>query len=224
VAFNPGFRTVKKDGFTVMAHAVQAMVVNMDFNSIESAARNLGTVVRASEARFNSQTLRPGEVGVGSGGRRETGNFTFGTLARGSFTGTQFEDKDTHTFGFGFPDIAKADQRTNFVWRSLEFGLAGTEVNSMGVLHGPGFSRFPENQHLVPQGTHIMPRRFMFTEASPRSSFLFLNNQVPERIPRGGAGFEGKHFIEDGFLDSIEIMAGRYKKAVLDAVASFGKS
>jgi len=68
-----------------------------------------------------------------------------------------------------------------------------------------------------------MPRRFLFTTSNPRTSFLFQNNSLPARLPRGGAGFEGKHFIEDGFLDAIEIMAGRYKKAVLDPVASFGK-
>jgi hypothetical protein len=127
-------------------------------------------------------------------------------------------------YGFGWPDIDKADAATDFVWRTLEYGLAGTRANRDGELRGPGSSRFPENQYLVPTGFHRMPRRFQFTTDSPSDSYLFLNKHVPERLPPGGAGIEGKHFIEDAFIEALEVMAGRYKKAVLDPVASFGRS
>jgi len=222
MAFRVGLRTTVKDGFKVQAHVFQALTTKIGKNSVEAAASNLGTLTRRAEARFNASTLRPGEKGVGSGGRRQTGNFTFGTKAGGSFTGTQFVTEEG-LYGFGWPNIDKADALTNFVWRSLEFGLAGTRPNSRGQLRGPGHSRFPENAHLVPTGFHRMPRRFMFTSESPSNSYLFLNKSAPERMPPGGAGIEGKHFIEDAFIESIEIMAGRYKKAVLDPVASFGR-
>ncbi len=220
--FRAGLRTRKANGFEVTRHAVQLVPDRIKKNSVEAAMQNLGTLTRRAEARFAASTLRPGERGVGSGGRRQTGNFTFGTLARGSFTGTVFElEKGVH--GFGWPDIDKADAATDYVWRTLEFGLAGTLANSEGVLRGPGHSRFPENAYLVPTGFHRMPRRFMFTSDNPATSYLFLNKNAPKRMPPGGAGIEGKHFIEDAFIESIEIMAGRYKKSVLDAVVAFGR-
>lgn len=220
MAFKVGLRERNVGGIKQAAHAVQALPTKIGKNSAEAAGRNMGTLVRTAEAIFKSSIERPGETGVRKG-IRETGSFTFGTDAGGDFTGSTFNADGL--IGFGWPDIEKADDRSNFVWRSLEFGLAGTRANSEGVLHGPGFSRFPENQHLVPQGFHRMPRKFLFTTDNPRTSYLKQDNNVPSRLPPGGAGIKGKHFIEDAFTQSLEIMAGRYVKSVLDPVAAFGK-
>jgi len=222
MAFSPGLRTrFTVTGMEEMAHAFQFLPEKIHKSSIESAARNLGTLTRFAEANFKASTKRPGEKGVRPG-IRETGNFEFGTRAGGSFTGTMFE-LEKGVFGFGWPDIDKADAATNYVWRSLEYGLAGTLANSRGVMHGPGHSRYPENQHLVPTGFHRMPRKFMFSTDNPRTSFLITKNYLPAREPPGGAGIEGKHFIEDAFEEAAEIMIGRYRKSVLDPVAAFGK-
>ena len=223
MAFNLGLslRTRNVNGLQEMAHAFQPLPTKIGKKSKEAASRNMGTLTRRAEARFRGSIKRPGEKGV-RGGIRETGHFEFGTSAGGDFVGDLFE-AEKGVFGFGWPNIDKADAATNYVWRSLEYGLAGTLANSRGVLHGPGRSRYPENQHLVPTGFHRMPRKYMFSTDNPRSSFLIQRNYFPPKVPPGGAGIEGKHFIEDAFDESLEIMAGRYKRAVLDPIAAFGK-
>jgi hypothetical protein len=220
MAFTAGLRTKIGNGFEEVIHAVQFIPATIEKNSVEAASSNLGTLVRASESLFNASIKRPGERGVRPG-IRETGHFTFGTSAGGDFVGGTFK-LDDGVFGMGWPNIDKADAATNYVWRSLEYGLAGTLANSRGVLRGPGRSRYPENQHLVPTGFHRMPRKYMFSSDNPRTSFLIQRNYLPARIP-GGAGIEGKHFIEDAFEQAQAVMIRRYKKAVLDPVAAFGK-
>lgn len=219
--FEVGMRMAERDGYLQMRQALQAIPDKVKTNSRVAAARNASTVVGRSREIFQSSIRRFGETGKGDDGRRQTGNFTFGkgkTFSPATFEVGRFG------YGFGYPDIEQADAQTQGVWRVLEYGLKGTGVP------GPS-TRFPENNYLLPQGTHRLPRAFGFSSKNPATSFLFFGRRptrdgsegdiVKITRKRAGRGIEGKHFIDDAWLSSMETVAGRYKKAVTDAIASF---
>ena len=169
-------------------------------------AQHIGQLDRIAHAMFVGSKIRGGETGERSG-TRETGNFTFGG-ANSAFQGRLMEKGDT--FGFGWPDVDRADQATNFVWRSLEFGLRGTR-------HGPT-ARFRETiagGNVFPQGWHQLPRAFYFEGGGPSTSRMVLGRgggrqaramaQGPKKKMHGydktmGAGIGGKHFLEDAWF------------------------
>jgi len=206
-----GVRFVERNGFRVQRQAIQAIPKRLERNTVHAAVRNVGTVVRRAEEIFDASILRPGEKGHGEGGRRQTGNFEFGT--GNTFVGETFKLSEGR-FGFGFPDIDRADSKTNKIWRALEFGLSGTKRKPE--------ARFSENTYLILGGVHRMPERYEFSTKNPSSSYLSLGRR--KREVQFAEGIEGKHFIEDAWASSLETIAARYKKAVTDAIASFGKS
>lgn len=185
-------------------------------------------VKNAAEENFRRDIKRPAERGEGEGGRRQTGNFTFGTTAGGAFVGQLFQDGNV--YGFGYPDIQRADQATERVWRALEYGLSGTKrfPRTLGTpfMTNPAF---PERQHK-------MPLRYHFTSPSPKSSVLVLggganytyfwrrNNYMGFAGRKTGAGIEGKHFLElafDEVAGNRQLVRKGYQAAVQKAIKTF---
>ena len=215
-------QAVELYGFKQAADAVQAVPVNIKKNNLYSTVRNIGTVSSKAKDLFLSSIIRHGESGQGAGGRRQTGKFMFGKRAGAgaAFRGANFElKKGSDVYGFGFPDIAHADKVTEFVWRSLEFGLPGYG-NPKGGMRGP-VALYPENSRLFPKENMRMPRNFEFSSKNTATSYLYFGKR--ERKP-DTRGIEGKHFIEGAWAESLEIMNGRYKRDVIDAAKVFGKS
>lgn len=185
-------------------------------------------VKNAAQENFRSDIRRPAESGRGIGQRdRQTGKFTFGTTGGGAFVGNLFQDGDV--YGFGYPDIARADAATNFVWRSLEYGLKGWGEFPR-ALSNLGQTRAP-----FPRGTHLMPRAFHFSgpEGDPSSvlrlgggpSWMQHNYRGYRTLKsRAGRGIEGKHFLERAFAEVREnrqLLARGYQTAVQKAIKSF---
>jgi len=175
--------------------------------SIDAALiRARGHVMTGAEAYFQASIKRPAESGEGEGGRRMTGRFTFGEGA--TFESRDVKISDDHR-GFGFPDTTQADQITEGVWRALEFGLPGTE-HSAESIHFSGLTQF----HVT--GRHRLPERYEFTTRSPSSAVLKLNTPRVRDV-RFGSGFEGKHFIEQAWVDTINVFSRDYKRIGDDA-------
>ena len=219
MAFKPGKRfRIEESGLREMTQAFQALPVAMKKNSVEAAVRNLGTVSRAAEAIFEANQLRLGQKGekrfTERPGKvpRQTGNFNFGTARSGTFVGGTFEARKG-VFGFGYPDPEIADKATKGIWRVLEFGMSGTNT-------GAPTARYSALNRFVVTKPHRLPARFEFTSRNPAAAIIQPGSR--DRIQEGG-GIEGKHFIEDAWANSLEIMLGRYRKALTKATAEFGK-
>jgi hypothetical protein len=190
------------------ALAASTLDMNGEINAVLNNAK--GQVVKRARSYFTAETLRPLERGEGQGGRRETTNFTFG--AGGAFQTRTIKISDDER-GFGFPDVATADTATNRVWRSLEFGLPGTK-------HGASQIHFAQMSQFFPHGTHILPRRFIFSSTVHAAAVLILN-KGPKRDSREGGGFEGKHFIERAWFDAIEALTRDFKIVEANAFKAF---
>ena len=181
-------------------------------------AQHLGQLANKARANFYSDIKRPAETGEGKGGRRETGNFTFGGSGS-AFVGRLIEEGDK--IGFGWPDVDQADRSTNFVWRSLEFGLAGHTA-------GPS-ARFSELAPYMPIGHHKLPRAFWFTSGDPGSSRLVVGKfgyrQASQRFGRGqqtwGRGIEGKHFLERAWFETAIGNPNKYRPVVQKSFIAF---
>jgi hypothetical protein len=170
----------------------------------------------AALRNFESDIQRPMESGEGGGGRRETGNFTFGRRSGGAFVGVFVEPngKRGALQGFGYPDVDKADAATNGVWRSLEMGLEGR--HHLPSTYSDDMFRFR------PKGTHIMPKQFYdFTSTSPSEAVLYFGGKRTRRT-RAGAGFEGKHFIEKAWMEVTSRIEGDYENIARVAFGAFG--
>ncbi len=182
-----------------------------DLNGDIDAAliRARGDVMRRARTHFESDIKRPAESGQGAGGRRQTGRFTFGE-------GATFESRDVRISeenrGFGFPDSARADQATKGVWRALEFGLPGTKHDAQSIRFG-GLTQF----HITKP--HRLPNRYEFSSRNPASAVLQLGGR--SRKTRFGAGFEGKHFIERAWIETLEVFTREYKQIGRNAFKQF---
>lgn len=95
-------------------------------------------------AQFFEESIERPATSVTAGGRayragdRATGNFTFGDS--GTFKGHLFESGPVQ--GIGFPDIERADQRTDKAWRVLEQGTESLRMPS-GFWRDAGGNRVP---------------------------------------------------------------------------------
>lgn len=166
----------------------------------------------AALRNFRSDIQRPMESGQGLGGRRQTGNFTFGRRAGGAFVGLliQPEGKKGAVQGFGYPDVDKADAATNGVWRALEMGLSG--LNHLPTYYSEEMGRFR------PTGDHTLPSRYQFSSPHPSSAYLYLAG--PPR-KRAGRGFEGKHFIEDAWREVTKNVPEDYESIARKTFGAF---
>lgn len=210
---------VKPDGKTLQLPTLVAQEVprfRKNLNAVH--ARRLLDLKNAAQKYFREDIKRPAESGEGKGGRRETSNFTFGTKAGGAFVGNIFQEGNL--YGFGYPNIARADAATHFVWRSLEHGLRGTGGTPGGRGNAMANVQVTDTE---PQGRHLMPRGYFFTTRDPSTSVLRLartGGAAPTqwnrmrlggkkgRASREGAkrenygkGIEGKRFIERAWFE-----------------------
>ncbi len=195
---------------SAMALAVKDMTKSVHF-------KHLGYMSALSNAAYRnlySDIRRPAESGVGSDGRRQTGNFTFGARAKGAFVGVNLtpEGKNGSVQGFGYPDVDRADEATQGVWRALEMGLSGTA-------HMPSFYSEDMGRY-APTGSHVMPPKYEFSSPDPSSAYLYLGGKR-KRKTRAGAGFEGKHFIELAWREVTANVEGDYENIARIAFGAF---
>jgi len=195
-------------GDTPVLTLLDAAPTKLAKNTKAAASRNVGTVSSAAQGIFNSSIRRPQESGFRPE-FRETGNFTFGDRFGGTFHGAVIEDADGQ-IGFGYPDVADADAATNFVWRALEFGLAGRSFSPDSLL---GLDEF------FPTKPHRLPSRYIF-QSGPTGDVLITGKQFPKR-ERAGHGFDGKHFIENAWIQSLSTIEERYRSAIRETFTSF---
>jgi len=213
---------IDEEGFKRMRDAVQAVPVNLKKNLVQSAVVSGRGVMRQAESNFYSSIRRGGETGEGKERGRQTDNFTFGGEGAAFHSSAFTISKDL--FGFGFPFIPDADKRTNYVWRSLEFGLEGKYNEPVSYL---------ELNELFPTGSHFLPKRFYFTSDDTSSSTLRLPKKGRRKLPPGlrmlksppikPGGIQGKHFIENAWISELERMSGRWKRDIEKTIAVFGR-
>lgn len=191
--------------------ALEAAPTEFAKQSKNAAGRNVGTVNSKAREYFEGNILRPQERGLragGSGGHgRQTTNFTFGARGGGAFSGSVLTAKGG-IIGFGYPNVPKADAATSGVWRVQEYGLKGTR-------HAPS-SLFGDTS-LASKGEHILPKRYQFGDdtderGTGQGQIMLIGPQFPKRN-REGAGYEGKHFIENAWIESLYIISDRYRDA-----------
>jgi hypothetical protein len=211
------------DGMERMKTAVQAIPVNLKKNTLQSAGKSIGGINSRAKANFEAIVKRPGETGEGKERGRQTGNFTFGRkgVAGVAFSGNTFEHSKG-VFGFGYPNISQADKKTNYVWRSLEYGLAGIHHKPTSFFANPSF----------PQGEHKLPKRFYFTSGSPTNSKFRVAKKYSRKGRQGQTllksppiepgGIEGKHFIESAWLDYLAINENKWEADVVATRREFG--
>lgn len=191
---------------TVLAAATKELNVDID----KALIRARGAVMLTAEKIFRSDILRPAESGQGEGGRRQTGRFTFGKGATFESRDVKISDEER---GFGFPDWTQADQRTNKIWRALEFGLPGTKHSAESIRFG-GLTQF----HITKP--HRLPQRYEFTTRSPGTSVLRVNG-FRDREVQFGSGAAGKHFIELAWIHTLDTFTRDYKQIGLNAFRAF---
>ena len=194
-----------------LAMATRDLVDNLHY-------AHLGYISALSNAalrNFESDIQRPMESGEGGGGRRQTGNFTFGRRSGGAFVGVVVapEGRRGSLLGFGYPDVDIADAATNGVWRALEMGLEGKH-------HLP--SAYSDDMYrFQPWGTHIMPQQFYdFTSPHPSQAVLYFGGKRVRKT-RAGSGFEGKHFIEKAWMEVTSRIEGDYENIARTAYGAF---
>ena len=244
VASGGRLRIDPTDGMLRLPTAIAGIPETITKNMHAYHAWLLKQLKAASQRHFYAEIQRPAEhdQGIGGNRKRQTGNFTWGVRGGGAFVGRLMQDGDIASFGW--PDVNRADEATNYVWRSLEHGLRGTRVTSSdsqistGIMVGDY-----EYSRTLPRGVHNLPRAFHFTTDNPRTSQLKLG-YGNTRDPRGhrrksagyrreqslgplpqkskyGGGFEGKYFIARAWGEVIyrKRLRTRYKTIIRDSFA-----
>ena len=210
--------TVEVDGLQQSA-ALLARVTNVDFrkNINSYHARQLGILTQRSRQYFEESVSRPNESGARSHAR-QTGKFGFGQKSGGAFVGLTINDPDNDQYGFGYPDIAKADSATNYVWRSLEFGLKPH----------PGAVR----DQFGPIGQHKFPSRFTFLPFSgggvftprgkgsgPSGTLVTPRGRIVKRVK--APGWPARLFITRAFNDVAGNITEGYNTVVAQTYKDF---
>lgn len=161
--------TMRMDGLTRTAYTM-AFTMGGFAESLDGLhKKKLADLAFQAKSNFESRLgRRKGEHGQRPG-RRQTGKFTFGSRGGGAFVGLIIKDEKNFVSGFGYPNVAVADRRTKYVWRTLEYGLnPHADAVSGGEITRGGLRMATE----VPIGKHLMPVRFTFTTSNPATSKL----------------------------------------------------
>lgn len=199
-----------EDNFFRLGTVLAAATKDLNGDIDKALIRARGAVMQTAEKIFRSDIQRPAESGQGEGGRRQTGKFTFGKGATFESRDVKISDEER---GFGFPDWTQADQRTNKIWRALEFGLPGTKHSAESIRFG-GLTQF----HITKP--HRLPQRYEFTTRSPGTSVLRVNG-FRDREVQFGSGAAGKHFIELAWIHTLDTFTRDYKQIGLNAFRAF---
>lgn len=142
--------TVEVDGLRQTAFLLARVTnVNLRKNLAAFHGRQIGILTQRARQYFESEKLRPDESGSRPNARF-TGKFDFGSRGGGTFVGVPINDEANDQYGFGYPDIARADRRTHYVWRSLEFGLRPHPGAIKGPFSPIGSARFPKRFTFLP--------------------------------------------------------------------------
>ena len=205
--------------------AIQAAERDIEKNTKQAAVRAIGTLSHRSKSIFESNKERPQESGWRPEDRM-TGRFGFGRRDADSkaFVGRVFTD-DSKRLGFGFPDVAQADAKTNYVWRSLEFGLKGSKHEPTTISDLVGESFFPTKPMRLPNSFYFRPR-FKGVEGGRstgpgRSPDDVMHLGGPFKRTKRPKGIKGKHFIEQAWISSTPEITKRFEKAIVSAFDSF---
>lgn len=166
-----------------ITRAVEELDENLRITNLNMMRR----IGQLAERNLRQSIRRPAESGEGqdAGRKRQTKKFTFGTRPKdgggtGAFVGVHLNDANQS--GFGYPDILQADTKTNFVWRTLEFGI------------GPRGSGHSEG----PRGDPHLPARFGFTGPNPATSkLMFLSGPAVKQGAVYVQMFKTKHRRRD---------------------------
>ena len=170
------------DGMKRLAFGMGLAVERLEEDLKATHLRRIGDLTRKARELFYGDTRRPSS----SGDRpnvRMTGRFTFGARGGGTFVGVLIDEKSVQ--GFGYPNVPRADARTKFVWRTLEFGLGDKG----------------EQHPLAPLGDHLLPRAFGFDPPTRgRRDARFFPVRGPADVKGGGIEPKtGKGFIRPAF-------------------------
>lgn len=192
---------IDKAGF---ARGVEELEKSLDAYHQRSVAQKLS---RRAESIFRASILRPQEQEQASAPRRMSGRFTFGrdtgggSFASGTFVTTTFSENGVQ--GFGYPDVDRADRRTNFVWRSLEWGL------------GAGAT----DHEYAPRGTFKLPNQGYWVDPSTgkwtksvRGRRSDLYRPKGAAIPSPDSGIEPKFFITQAWESVVAEIPRDYQR------------
>lgn len=192
--------------------------------------RKLGELTSLARSNFEAKVAkgRSGESGRGQGRGRQTGQFTFGSRGGGAFVGVFMKDETTGVSGFGYPNVAIADARTNYVWRTLEFGLRPNPNAVRGARLRRGKTPIAVE---APLGEHKLPARFGFTGPNRTSSRLVplsdravpniraqyvrlygRNRGVAKRTRERANGIEPMFFISDAIGVVAQTLPAGYRQ------------
>lgn len=174
---------VEVEGLTQIPTAYQAVSEGVKRRMSGVHREAIKRMNSAAEQNFRDSIIRPDTSSTISNVRyrprvRATGRFSFGTHS--TFRGKLIDEKTVQ--GFGYPDMERADQRTDFAWRALEFGLDSIKMpdylwkNAVGVRVG--------SDQRSPGGDYFTPKRG--SAARPTSSRI-----------------KEKRFIRDAFDNTV---------------------
>lgn len=171
--FKAGTRTIHRD-------AINLISLNAKRNFRNSIEREDHSVTLGGSDAYPRRT-------------RASGKFTFGPGA--TFTGSLLRNLGPNISGFGYPNIKRAEERTNGAWRALEFGRPAFTMP-------PGFW-IGERQSRDARGRFGPNRRMAVRERFKPIYDAFAPH--PRGIPTLEArGIEAKQFITTAFEYVVE--------------------
>lgn len=225
-AFNnpgKGFRpssglTVEVDGLQQTAFLL-ARVTNEELPKNMNAyhARQIGVLTQRARQNFEESVTRPNESGARVHARM-SGRFVFGGDS-GTFRGKIINEPSTDQYGFGYPDIATADRRTNYVWRTLEFGLAPHPQAIKHPFAPIGRAKFPSKFTFLPfsgGGGVFTPRG---AGSGPSGVLVTPRGRVIRRVPH--PGIAPRQFITRAFEALTQTVVEGYSTVTAQTYKDF---
>lgn len=196
-----------------------AQIVNVDLPKRLNAlhTNKIGLLTKYAESMFHHEALRPDESGHRPE-KRMTQQFTFGGKGA-AFRGFLIEEGNIQ--GFGYPDVQQADAKTNFVWRSLEFGLTGAKHTAIANPFAPrGVAKFPSRFTFLPfaKGRGLFEPRGG-GPARPRGKLVTPQGRILKTVTH--PGIEPKLFITRAFNQVAEGMDRSYRQELASTFAKF---
>lgn len=177
--------------------------------------RAIGTLSGKAERIFKESIRRRDEHGWRPEAR-ETTNFTFGGGIHGgrAFTGVLINPTTSglkDTYGFGYPNVPQADEKTHFVWRSLEFGLAPAPVVP-SEFAPRGKAQFPTKFTFIPFRTGIGRGSLqpLSRTAARTGSLMTPQGRFLKKVAH--PGIHPKQFITTAFEETVPLMNAEYQK------------
>lgn len=200
--------------------ALLARVTNVEFRKNINAfhGRQIGILSQRARDYFEESVSRPNESGARSHAR-QTGKFGFGQRSGGAFVGVTINEPELDQYGFGYPDIARADRVTNYVWRSLEFGLKPHPGAVRDQFAPIGVHKFPSSFTFLPfsgPGGVFTPRG---KGSGPTGTLVTPRGRVVRRVK--APGWPARLFITRAFNDVAANITDGYQTVVAETYKDF---